>query len=87
MTPARRTARTYKPPRDRREVVVAALAGLGVLAFTGGMVALLAPKDDDVPNVPPLTLPSTPLTSLPPDPNATTLPGDTAVTTPTSAPG
>jgi hypothetical protein len=86
MSPTRRSTGTYKPPRDRHELVVAALAGLGVLAFTGVMIWVLAPEDETAPSVPSFTIPSN-VTTLPVDPNATTLPGDTTVTTPTSAPG
>lgn len=90
MTPARgKPARTYKPPRDRRELIVAVLAVLGVLAFTIVMVVVLAPEDDTV-VPPPFSVPSTPIdptaTTLPIDPTATTLPGATTVVPPTTAP-
>lgn len=65
MTPDR--ARTYRPRRDRREVVVAVLAVAAILLVTGGLLALFAPHDgtDSVPSSPTITLPTE--TSLPPD--------------------
>lgn len=91
MTPARgKSARTYKPPRDRRELILAALAVVGVLAFTIVMVLVLAPEDDTAVPPPfsvPTSLPVDPTaTTLPIDPTAPTLPGATAVVPPTTAP-
>jgi ABC-type uncharacterized transport system permease subunit len=41
MSPDRR--RTYRPPRDRREVLIAAAAVAAILAFTAVMVWVLGP--------------------------------------------
>jgi hypothetical protein len=80
MTSARRP--TYRPRRDRREVVVAVLAVLGVLAVTGILIYVLQPSDDTPPSPTKITTPS----SGPGDTSATiTVPGSTD-TTPTSAP-
>ena len=83
MTPARRKpTQTYKPPRDRRELIIAILSVLGVVAFTVVMIVVLAPEDETPTPTPPFTLPTT----LPTDPTATTLPGATTVVPPTTVP-
>jgi hypothetical protein len=78
-----RQSRTYKAPRDRREVVFAVLGVLAVLVFTGVMLYILKPADPSTPApIPPISLPST---TAPVDPSATTVPATTD-TTATSAP-
>lgn len=83
MTP--RQVSTYKPPRNRRELLVAVVAVVAVLAFTIGMLFLLAPSDDTsspTPTPVPSSLPTD--SSVPTDstlPPATD-PGATATTVP-----
>jgi hypothetical protein len=85
MTP--KQARAYRPPRDRREVVLAVLSVLGVLVFTAVMLWVLAPEDESSPpSVPPFTVPTDAGSSLPADTSVTTLPGTPSDTTPSSAP-
>jgi len=89
----RRSSRTpYRPPRDRREVALAALCAFTVVAITVLLLFVLRPRDDDPPAIPaPLpseaTVPtetSPPAESLP----AESLPTETAPaeTTPAPAP-
>lgn len=66
-----RQVSTYKPPRNRREILLATVGVLAVLLFTVGMVLVLAPADE---------------TSSVPDPVVTTLPTDTSVPTDSSLP-
>lgn len=68
MSPRKRRG-TYRPPRPRREVVTAVVAGAAVILFTGIMVFVLGPHT---------TSPSTPITT-------TTVPGSSGATTPSSA--
>ena len=75
MTPRKVT--TYKPPRDRRELVIAVLGVLAVLAFTVGMLFLLAPHDETTPIPTPVPSSVPTDTSLPTD---STLPADTTAT-------
>ena len=81
--PARRSSRTpYRPPRDRREVLLAALCAFTVIAVTVVLLFVLRPRDEDPPAIPaPLptetTVPTettTPAESVP----AETAPGETA---------
>jgi hypothetical protein len=84
MTP--RQVSTYKPPRNRRELAVAVLGVVVVLAFTVGMLFLLAPDDETITPVPtpvPSSLPTD--TSLPTD-STLPLPSGDSATTPTSVP-
>jgi hypothetical protein len=84
MSPRQPTS--YRPPKDRRELVLAVLAVAGILIFTIAMVVLLAPPGEDTPTVPPVSLPTTvPDTSVTTVPGAT-VPGATPDTTASSAP-
>lgn len=85
MTP--KTARTYRPPRDRRELVLAVMCVLAVIVLTAVLLWVLEPEDDTPPVTPPFTVPSDPSSTVPIDPTATTIPGTPTDTTPTSAPG
>ena len=84
MSPAR--ARTsYRPPRRRRELLLAALGVLGVVVLTAGLLWLLAPEDQT--STPPVftiptgapsattTLPGASTTSPPPATTPSTTPG------------
>ena len=75
--PRRRRPGTYKPPRDRREVAIAVLCALGVLAVTIALLIVLRPRDDSA-ETPPVSVPlpeeTVPVDSLPVD----SLPVDTA---------
>jgi len=85
MTP--KQARTYRPPRDRREVLLAVVSVLAVLVFTAVMLWVLAPEDASPPPItPPVTLPTDLGGTLPTDTSVTTVPGTPTDTTPTSAP-
>jgi hypothetical protein len=82
MSPAR--ARTsYRPPRRRRELLLAATGVLGVVALTAGLLQLLAPEDAT--STPPVfTIPTgvTSATTLPGGSTTTPLPATTPSTTP-----
>jgi hypothetical protein len=84
--PSRRRPGTYRPPRDRREIVVAVLAALGVLVVTGALLFALRPRDEssDVPPVPaPLpTESSTPVATSVPAVPPETAPASTAAPAP-----
>ena len=74
MSPAR-TRRAYRPPRRRREVVLASVGVLTVVLVTVGLLWLLAPHDDtSTPTT--ITVPTRPTTS-------TSAPGGTTTTLPT----
>jgi hypothetical protein len=69
-------SRSYRPPRDRREVIVAVLGSLAVLAITGLLLWVLAPEQEtstpDITDItPPTTVPITPPSSTP----TSTIPG------------
>ena len=72
MTPSRGRA-TYQPKRDRREVMVAVLVVLVIVAVTGTLLWLLRPDHgtDTVPSTPTIslpthsTVPTTPATAVP----------------------
>jgi hypothetical protein len=88
MSPRQPTS--YRPPKDRRELMLAVFAVAGILIFTIAMVVLLAPPGADTPTVPPVSLPTTvpgSVTTLPGEtvPGAT-VPGATSETTASSAP-
>ena len=86
MSPSRRRRTgTYRPPRDRREIVVAVLCALGVLVVTVALLFVLRPRDDDGPDVPPVSPPTAadrPIRSRPspsrPTPSRPRPSGDTA---------
>ena len=90
MSPQRKGSKRgsgWKPPRDRRELVIAILASLAVIVVTASLVWFLRPNRDsgssDVPLTPtPTTVAAGASTTLPAD---TTLPTDTTVA-PTTAP-
>ena len=75
MTSARRPT-TYKPRRDRREVIVAVCAVALVLVVTGVLLFLLKPEDES-PSSPPVSIP-TPSSTAP----GTTAPGAPETTVP-----
>jgi hypothetical protein len=70
----------WKPPRDRRELVIAVLASLAVIVVTASLVWFLRPNRDSGSSDVPLT--PTPTTVAA---GSTTLPTDTTVA-PTTAP-
>ena len=76
MSPDRR--HTYRPPRSRREVLIAAAAVSAVLVFTAVMVWVLGPHPSSASN-PPATAPI-------PTSSATTTPSSTATSTTGSTP-
>ena len=81
MSPSRRRRPgTYRPPRDRREILVAVLCALGVVVVTVALLFALRPRDEGS-DGPPVSVP------LPTDPVPTeTIPGDTVPTETTTAP-
>ena len=71
----------WKPPRDRRELVIAVLASLAVIVVTASLVWFLRPNRDSGSSDVPLTpTPTTVAAGA-----STTLPTDTTVA-PTTAP-
>ncbi len=83
----RSTVSAYRPPRDRREVLVAVACAAGVIVVTIALLFVLRPRDESPPSVPaPLpsdvTLPTD--TSAPPPPES--VPTETAPPDSTSAP-
>ena len=72
MSPPRHRRRpgTYRPPRDRREILMAVLCGLGVLAVTVVLLIVLRPRDDTS-DTPPVSVPlpeeTVPTDSIPTD--------------------
>ncbi|MGI8796727.1 MAG: hypothetical protein ACR2IR_09160 [Acidimicrobiia bacterium] len=83
MSPPRHRRRpgTYRPPRDRREIAVAVLCALGVLAVTVVLLFVLRPRDDSA-ETPPVSVPlpeeTVPVDSVPVD----SVPVDTAPASP-----
>jgi len=77
MSPSRRSASTYRPRRDRREVTIAVLTGVAILVFTAVMVWVLGPHDNGG------SSPST--TTTVPTPTTTTAPGTATTTAPSSS--
>jgi hypothetical protein len=71
MSPSsRRPSRTpYRPPRDRREVMLAALCAFTVVAVTVALLFVLRPRDEAPPEIPaPLPTETTvPSESVPPE--------------------
>ena len=87
MSPQRKGSRRgtgWKPPRDRREVVIAVLASLAVIIVTASLVWFLRPNRDSGTSSVPDTVPTS--TSVPGEPT-TTPPGEATTTAPaTTAP-
>jgi hypothetical protein len=79
--PRRRRPGTYRPPRDRREIVVAVVCALGVLVVTVTLLFVLRPRDEgsDTPDAPPVSVPL-PTDSVPTE----TVPTETAPAPPAS---
>jgi hypothetical protein len=87
MSPQRKGSRRgtgWKPPRDRREVVIAVLASLAVIVVTASLVWFLRPnRDSGTSSVPSTVAAST----TAPGAATTTVPGEATTTAPpTSAP-
>ena len=81
MTERGRKARSYRPPRDRRELMVAIACVIGVLLVTGLLIWLLAPDNQpDVTDQTPISLPTQPTPTQPTD-------ATTTVPTAPAAPG
>ena len=80
MSPSRAPSRGSRPPRQRLEVVLAALGVAVVVLLAVGLIWVLAPEDPEEIDLPEFTPPPTETTL----PGATTLP--TSATT-TSTPG
>ena len=79
MSPQRKGSKRgsgWKPPRDRREIVIAVLASLAVIVVTAALVWFLRPNRDSGSTTTSDTTVTTP----------TTVAGDTTVTTPTTVP-
>ena len=76
MSPSRAPSRGYRPPRQRREVLLAVLASAVVLAVAVALIWALAPHEDVPPSTDssPITLPTTPIPSTP-STTASTIPG------------
>jgi len=73
----------WKPPRDRRELVIAVLASLAVIIVTASLVWFLRPnRDSGTSSVPSTVAAST----TAPGGATTTLPGEATTAPPTSAP-
>ena len=83
MSPSPRSRRRtpYKPPRDRKEVVVAVLTSLVVLLATSALVWFLRPNQDSG-TTPAVTSPS-PIPGFDPNATPTSVPADAATTTST----
>jgi hypothetical protein len=87
--PAKRVA--YKPPRDRREVVIAIAVASLIVIVTASLVWLLRPTDDSSSDsTPVITVPATtPTDTTTPvgtsTPGETSTPTDTSSSTPTTA--
>jgi hypothetical protein len=75
--PSRRRTGTYRPPRDRREIVTAVLAALGVVVVTAVLLFVLRPRDD---RSDPAPVPA-PLPTESTAPSDTTAPADTTAAT------
>jgi ABC-type phosphate transport system substrate-binding protein len=86
MSPQRKSSRRgtgWKPPRDRREVVIAVLASLAVIVVTASLVWFLRPnRDSGTSSVPDTVATSTTV----PGETTTTAPGATTTVPATSAP-
>jgi len=86
MSPQRKGSRRgtgWKPPRDRREVLVAVLASLAVIVVTASLVWFLRPNRDSGTS----SVPSTVATSTTtPGGATTTVPGEPTTAPVTSAP-
>jgi hypothetical protein len=88
MSPQRRGPRRgsgWKPPRDRRELVVAVLASLTVIVVTGALIWFLRPNRDSGSSPTSNTVATTTTAA---GATTTTVPGATTTTTPatTAAP-
>jgi hypothetical protein len=85
MSPQRKGSKRgsgWKPPRDRKEIVVAVLASLAVIVVTASLVWFLRPNRDSgsTPTVDTsVTTPTTPTTPATAAGDTTTLPTDTTV--------
>ena len=81
MSPSPRSRRRtpYKPPRDRKEVVVAVLTSLVVLLATSSLVWFLRPNQDSG-TAPAVT---SPVPGFDPTATPTSVPADAATTTST----
>ncbi len=89
--PRRRRPGTYRPPRDRREVLVAVLCAVGVVVVTVALLFVLRPRDEGPPATPKIgdTGPpnSIPLDSIPTDSIPTdSVPAETTASTAAPAP-
>ena len=85
MTPQRRGSKRgsgWKPPRDRRELVIAILASLAVIVVTASLVWFLRPNRDSGSSS---NVDLTPATTTLPTDTTTSLPTDTTLA-PTTAP-
>ena len=74
MSPSRRhRPGTYRPPRDRRDVLVAIACAISVLVVTAALLLVLRPRDEssDAPPRPVPTDVSAPADSAPLPPEAT----------------
>ena len=86
MSPAsRRRTGTYRPPRDRREIAVAVLAAIAVVAATAVLLFVLRPRDDST-DVPPVQAPLPTESTAPTTTPASTVAPETLVPDTTAAP-
>ncbi len=84
--PRRRRAGTYRPPRDRREVLVAVLCAVGVVVVTVALLFVLRPRDEGPPATPKIG-DTGPLNSIPTDSIPTdSVPAETTASTAAPAP-
>ncbi len=74
MTPTRRG--DWRPPRDRKEVLIAVLASLAVIVATATLVWFLRPNRDSGSTIPSLDV--TPTTVSTPTPSTTAAPVSTS---------
>jgi hypothetical protein len=84
MTPQRRGSKRgsgWKPPRDRREVLIAVLAAFAVVVVTAALIWFLRPNRDSGSTT---TSETTPTLATPTTVTPTTLAGDTTTTAPAS---
>ena len=85
MSPQRKGSKrgAYKPPRDRKEIVIAVLASLAIIAVTVALVWFLRPNRESE-ATPVDTTPVTTPTTVPGE--TTTVPGETTTVPPDTAP-
>ncbi|MBM3674331.1 MAG: hypothetical protein FJW88_05140 [Actinobacteria bacterium] len=83
-TPTRRSPTAWKPPRDRRRILEAIGAAVGVVVVTVAAIWILKPPDDSTSNQVPVEQPVPPPAVTPADTSSDT--SATTITTPAAQP-